>query len=603
MAKKFKKLIFLTILFIVATGAHNAYAERNLEIRYPDFGDITMDVQTVDVFLPNYIRYVFQFMVIISGFIAFGALVFSGVALLASAGNPAGRKQATDQISAAILGIAIILGSFLISRTINPMLVSTIPGIDAIGGITVYDTANCPTDQEGLQKTTLTSNILDLYEEHEFNALSLKFNSHPGQLDVIVFPGANYEGGGKRIKHLLSKDCYNFSPSINSIKLYWQMPGVYLCDTDYEENGRELFCGGPNAVDAKEKLLSYDTALLTNEIQNNLGGLRFEQNKKIIGKGPTPNDPEGHIKLTELELQCEKNYHGRLGMERGNAVCYLDRYGVILHENADWTGACEIIAPAIGTTSYSDGFINFAKTLEGTNPFTEKAPVYPLKNTSSITSFTVREDDQAGGVYLCEEANPRQTKNPKCSGPFTSEKGNFGDDSPGSQLTSVSDASSCADEWLNADGTSSIIIDGNYLVVLFDGQNYTGLCEVFKHSDSNLIDNPIGSCCQVVGPWGRSDCASSAIIIPIEGSESTGGWTPTTPTTCGEHHDPSECFDVGCYFNYTDRECFSSIQPCNGEGGVVKPCSNEGGGRCSEINGDRYWMFHIAKIFLVAENA
>ena len=580
-----KKLIFLTILFAIATCALCARATRDLEIRYPDFGDITMEVQTVDLFLPSYIRYVFQFIVIIAGFVAFGALVYAGVALLASAGNPSARKQATDQIFAAVIGIAIVLTSYLISRTINPMLVNTIPGIDAAGGITIYSSVNCTADQEGLEKTTISSNILDIEEAHGFKARSLKFNSPPGQLDIIIFPGANYEGGGKQMKNTQGFDCYPLFFTTNSIKLHWQMPGVYLCDTDYQEEDGELFCGGADAVDAQEKLLSYDTALLTNEIENNLGGLRFEQNIKIIGTFTALDAHPGaeetrRQESAKFEIQCNENYHGTYIVTNDYGLCYLEKYGVVLHEDADWTGACEVIRPDPEATSYSDSFTGFASTLQGANPFTGKAPAYPLNNTSSITSFTVREDNQKGGVYLCDKTNPRQTKDPECAGPFTFAMGNLG----AGEFSGVNNAGNCMEEWLNADGVSSIIIDGNYLVVLFDGENYTGLCEVFKYSDSNLVDNPIGSCCQVIGPWGRSDCASSAIIIPINGSESTGGWTPTTPTTCGEYQEPSDCFDASCYFNHADQKCLSSIQPCEGESG----CFSEGNEKCAEINGDAY---------------
>ncbi len=551
----------------------------------------------MDLFLPSYIRYVFQFMVIIAGFVSFGALVYAGIALLASAGNPVARKAATDQIFAAVIGIAIILSSYLISKTINPILVNTIPGIDAAGGITIYSSVNCTSDQEGLEKATLSSNILDIEENHGFKARSLKFNSAPGQLDVIIFPGANYQGGEKRIKSAQGNDCYPLHFAANSIKLYWQMPGVYLCNQDYQGEDGDLFCGGSSSTDAKEKLLSYDTALLTDGIENNLGGLRFEQNTKIMGKEVYSDidffDEEDYmIYLAEkFALKCQENYKGEFDFLFGKegednvifAICRMEKYGVVLHENADWTGACEIIRPDPEKTSYADEFTNFTSTLTGTNPFTGKEPHWNLFNTSSITSFTVRGHDQQGGVYLCDKANPRQTKDPGCAGPFKFAMGNFGE----GDFSGVNDAANCMEEWMNADGVSSVIIDGNYLVALFDDQNYTGLCEVFKYSDSNLIDNPIGSCCQVVGPWGRSDCASSAIIIPIEGSESTGGWTPTTPTTCGEHDEPSPCFSAGCYFNFTDHKCYSSIQPCESADGA-EPCSSEGNGKCADINGDAY---------------
>jgi len=581
MCKKSKKLIFLITLFIVAAGAYNAYAKRDLEIRYPDFGDITMDVQTVDVFLPDYIRYVFQSIVIISGFIAFGTLIYAGVKLVSSAGNPSVRKDATDQIFAAILGIAIVLGSFLISRTINPMLVNTIPGINAAGGITIYSSNNCSVggEQEG-KKLTLSSNILDIEEGHEFKALSFKFNSRPGELDVVLFSEANYKGDIVRISSEqdslasrifgseLDKDCHGlsfywtiFTEGINSIKFRWQLPGIYLCNQEYVEEGGtedelgEFICGGADATDAVEKLLSYDTAILSSGLDNNLAGLQLKQNKKIMGE-------LGPYSTGKYLLQCKENYNGVYAREGDYAVCYLEHYGVVLHEKADRTGVAEIISPMEPPSGpyeyegsdedYEREFLDFTKDLDGVNPFMGRVPDFDLVKTSSITSFSPRENDQAGGVYLCEKADPRRTKEPECRGPFQYAMGNFEEEN--SPFYNVHEAETgCIQEWFEADGVSSIVIDGNYLVVLFEGKNFTGLAEVFKYSDSNLIDNPIGSCCQTFGPLGRSPCASSAIILPIKGGESTGGWTPPTlMDTCADYSE-ERCAD-------NDNECFY----CNG---------------------------------------
>jgi hypothetical protein len=73
--------------------------------------------------LPEYVRYVFNFVVALAGLIVFGVLVYGGVRYLTSVGSPTAQKDARDQIAAGFLGLAILLSSYLILTTINPQLV------------------------------------------------------------------------------------------------------------------------------------------------------------------------------------------------------------------------------------------------------------------------------------------------------------------------------------------------------------------------------------------------------------------------------------------------------------------------------------------------
>jgi hypothetical protein len=116
-------LAFLIIpLFVLAQG---------LEIDYPEVGG--EKPTTVSFGLPNYVKYIFTFVVGLSGLIALGALIWGGFTYLTSAGNVSKMQEGKEKIFSAFLGITILLGSYILLSTINPQLVLfNIPPLDII---------------------------------------------------------------------------------------------------------------------------------------------------------------------------------------------------------------------------------------------------------------------------------------------------------------------------------------------------------------------------------------------------------------------------------------------------------------------------------------
>jgi len=111
--------VFLVLFFSSFCLAQTA-KDRPLEVPLPAIGPDS-EITTTPL-LPDYIRYIFNFAVIICGFISFGVLVLGGVRYLASAGNPSTISDANSQMLSGIMGLVIILGSWLILNTINPEL-------------------------------------------------------------------------------------------------------------------------------------------------------------------------------------------------------------------------------------------------------------------------------------------------------------------------------------------------------------------------------------------------------------------------------------------------------------------------------------------------
>ena len=121
-SKGVKKKILLTILIILFLPTAFLLAERAPDIDYPDIpGGAESPGTSTSIF--QYVKYLFDFSIWILGIMAFGLLIWAGLRYLTSVGSPSAIKDAKDQITAIILGMAILLGTAFILKTINPNLV------------------------------------------------------------------------------------------------------------------------------------------------------------------------------------------------------------------------------------------------------------------------------------------------------------------------------------------------------------------------------------------------------------------------------------------------------------------------------------------------
>ena len=65
----------------------------------------------------------YNFALIISGILAFGAIVYGGVLYATSAGNASKQSEGRQWIWSALLGLLLLGSAYLILKTINPNLV------------------------------------------------------------------------------------------------------------------------------------------------------------------------------------------------------------------------------------------------------------------------------------------------------------------------------------------------------------------------------------------------------------------------------------------------------------------------------------------------
>jgi len=142
MPNKKRKIFFFFLSFVFFIFLANfalAVEFRPPEINYPQlpfpgvlspqvFGEIPGE----QAFL-LYVKYFYYLFLMVAGFLAFGTIVYGGFLYLISAGAPVKMIAAKEQITGGILGLVILLSSYLILATINPQLVILrLPGLEKI---------------------------------------------------------------------------------------------------------------------------------------------------------------------------------------------------------------------------------------------------------------------------------------------------------------------------------------------------------------------------------------------------------------------------------------------------------------------------------------
>lgn len=108
--------IGVTLPYLVAAQPVPTIA---LNLDYPKFGPFDLNVNQS---LPEMIGFFYYFIVGISGLAAFVMLVYGGVQWLTSGAIPSQASEARDKVRNAIIGLLLVLASFLIIQVINPEL-------------------------------------------------------------------------------------------------------------------------------------------------------------------------------------------------------------------------------------------------------------------------------------------------------------------------------------------------------------------------------------------------------------------------------------------------------------------------------------------------
>jgi len=180
--QKFIFIFFFAALLILFCSSFSV-VEGGLEIGYPTVPGIeTPDEETR---LPEYIKYIFNFSVIIVGILAFAVMVYGGIFYLISAGDPTKISDAKSRIFGGIVGLVLLLMTYLILTTINPELaiLKEMEFLKPVNGIYLINGAD--------EKKHIASDTLDI---GDFQTEKILFIDSPMNLSsVFIFRYENME--------------------------------------------------------------------------------------------------------------------------------------------------------------------------------------------------------------------------------------------------------------------------------------------------------------------------------------------------------------------------------------------------------------------------
>ena len=539
--------IFLLSSFLLLLFSGFCFAQKKLEIEYPTVPGVAAPTTTKTA-LPEYLRYVFTLSIMIAGILAFVAMVMGGIKYVISAGAPAAIADAKDQITSGILGLIILLSSYLILNTINPQLVlpEKPPLQPSKAGIRIYTVGMCCEtaddkslceDESSFKVTTEVPDLTnpDLNWGFDGNKIeSIKFLGNPGDLTVNLWSDKIFKGTKTSVDYLAGEtDCKPVSVAVKSISLDYHFPGVYLYPEDncagdpviYQASSATLpefdnktqsikFIYGDKDPKTGEYGAKYAAVLHENE--NFMGeAALFDQEQNIClnlsavgGLTSNPSDYPGKysslIGISYCQAQagargnpCADSSQCQSGLTCGELyACCNPNHSV---STGGWcycddecaTGNC-------GGTTSGGGYC-----VAGAPPPPPGGHGYGSDLSGRVSSITVYlkpaiKDGQpqivGQGVKFWGDKNYTKEKDDV-------EIGYYGDGEIESDLRNVNGKD------VN-DKISSMEMDGHYIALLCDGADFHDDCEVFTSSCADFRNHAIGQC----GWWGRGDCLSSFII-------------------------------------------------------------------------------------------
>jgi hypothetical protein len=82
----------------------------------------------------SYVANFYQFALLIGGILALGVVIYGGILYMTTVGNPSGQSEAKAWLWAAVGGILLLGGAYLILNIINPQLLNlNLPGLNNTG--------------------------------------------------------------------------------------------------------------------------------------------------------------------------------------------------------------------------------------------------------------------------------------------------------------------------------------------------------------------------------------------------------------------------------------------------------------------------------------
>ncbi len=122
--KKIITIFLLLPIIFLSFSSMAAFAAQGspMQLQYPTIGQEKLLSTGKTPLMPQYLRYIFTFFIIIAGLIVLGSLLWAGFSYITSAGNRGQTTEAKSSILNAFIGAFILLASVILLNTINPSL-------------------------------------------------------------------------------------------------------------------------------------------------------------------------------------------------------------------------------------------------------------------------------------------------------------------------------------------------------------------------------------------------------------------------------------------------------------------------------------------------
>ncbi len=454
MAKNKYFLLLIFLILFLSFGAGFVHAA--LEVKdYPSvFGLVKI---TENSSLPEFIAYWFGLLIYIAGAISLISFVVGAVGLINHSVEAHG--DAKDRMKGAILGLVLTLASFLILKTINPMLTTpTLTPLPATSGIFYYNVGTQERGPVAMQVSDNTNRPVG-FDSLLYDCTG-KGEGSGGTGPVLLVweflnTGLETDNDLSQV-HVARMNCGNVEDigSFGSLSMAYETQGVYYCYGG---------CGGDNMCSSyMSKANTGGQDSIPSPFAGNLGGVRILGNYGVI-------------------------FHKEAGLLRGGE-CSLP----IINEGQD--SKCEPVDMPVSA-------INIFKynTANSATPVGNGVTFYSEPFGSDVGT-------QKRGEGFCEITNNKIGNNFKVK----AEKLIFGEDnSPYSCNYAKNTITLYKNKYKTLkDRPKSMYIKGNYLVALFGGgANDSSYCQVFSKNAYNLNVQPFMATGHSVG---------DIYIIPIK---------------------------------------------------------------------------------------
>jgi hypothetical protein len=455
MKKHSKKIYFFLCGIFCFTFLSFATFVFALEIEYP--GIPFYPALNSNSTLPQFIAYWFGLGIYIAMAIALISFVIGaiGIVIASASGDPSKRGEAIDRIKGSILGLVLLLSSFLILRTINHALVS--PSLTSLGEVPGVFYTNGTDYKSSPISESNTANIPAGYSTIIYKCA---VGAYSPNLYIWKFPRINFKGSDNEYQGItiVEKKCGEQEPvgESGSFKIAFKTPGVYFFLGDN--------CRG---YMSNSNLSSQNTAT------------PFSSDLK-----PGETTPTGNIRSIKIVNDPTNNSY----------------FGVIIHEQSgtDKSGPCDI--PRFSNNAeeciqiYNDSYNKDMQTNAVTIFQLSKNPIYSGTGIDFYSHPYGWTAGSGSGYYkiLKEEFNKGvfTKKTSEMSLNYDGIKGALAENCQGKPLCSkASRGQECCPCGTLQTCFGSMQIKGKYLVALYStasGSSLRSFCQIFYKDVPNF---------------------------------------------------------------------------------------------------------------------